>query len=1005
MSGPRALSPLVGRDYQLRRLATALTLAAEGQGGVILLTGEPGMGKTRLAREALVLAKGRGFTALEGRAYPLGAGLAYAPIVDAFGPVLRNLSPLHLETLVTGLPDLGRLFSALEPPLPVLPPEGGGASLEKTRLFESVSRLLERLANEAPVVLFVDDLHRADRASVELLHYLARGLTGRRVLLLATYGAEFADTSVSLRELVRSLRQDGLAEEIVLPRLGPEAVGKLVRAILGGDVPDKLAFLLNARAAGTPLFVEALVGALVDSGNLVRSGLGWELVDEGTLVLPSSVRYLIAGRLDRLDVADRHLLDQIAVLGNAASHAVLLAASRSDEEAVLNSLRRLEAAGLVAEGIDGSDVNYGITHPLIQEVAYAELPEMERRRAHLAAIRALEPLSGGRPDDVSRLAHHYRGAGTYANPDRALAAMVAAGEQALALYANEDASRHFGAALAIARESRHTERLPGLDEPLLPWLLERQGEAWERIGKRESAVEAWNEALAERERSGDALAACRLHTSLALAEWARVDFEAAQSRLRAGLAAVADRGPSRELVELHRVRFAIAVSQGDAGQMTDTAAELLSVARQIGLPQAEAEACLASAISLLWAGDVARAHQHTLRALTLAEQAQDMMICCQGYGVSALVGMSLGDHSSIRDNAEKGVALAQRLGAPQQDIHLRPYLAFVGYMTGTWDESRRHAMEAVVLARRIGHPRDLAWAIAWRALVLALLGDIPEAEACVAEARAALAVVTSVDKYVLGLLDITDMILALERGQARSALSIARSFTVAPSLGAVPAGLTPWIAPIGLMALAEAQVEVGEAERALETGSRIAGLGPPGTPYLTALASRAEGLARQALGQLDIALACLARAEETFSALGMPFEAARSMLDRAAVTAVWEPKGAANAVQQSLTTFEHLGARRHADRARRLLRGLGASPPARQRRHIGEGCLSPRELEIGRLVAEGLSTPDIAQRLVLSRHTVATHLSNIYARLGIGSGRALVKYLSEAGLLSPTNNT
>ncbi|MDO8671929.1 MAG: AAA family ATPase [Dehalococcoidia bacterium] len=525
-------SPFVGREEELQRLAAALALASHGKGGVIFLTGEPGIGKTRLAREALAVAKERGFTILDGRAYPLEVGLAYAPLVDAFRPLIGKADPARLKSLAGDLPSLGHLFEGLRLPPSVLAMEGlDDPALEKTRLFEAISRFFERLTQEAPVTLFIDDLHWADSATLELLHYLARGLSDQAGLILASYRAGSMDSAHRLRELVEPLQRAGLADEMALYRLKPDASHKLIRGILGGDAPNGLLSLLDARAGGTPLFIEALIDALIQSGKLKRStgeNDGWVLNPDGATGLPQNVRRLILERLDRLATIERRVLDLLAIMGDATSHAILRTASDLEEETILGALRRLRVVGLVADGIDGLDVTYSITHPLIQEVAYAELPEMERRRAHLTAIKAIESLAEGQQNAMSRLARHYLGAGSEADSERALAALVAAGERALLLCANEEAARHFEAALAIARRRGLTESLADREEPLLPWLLDRLGEALERVGRPEAAVDVWDEALVERERAGDAVGAARLHSRLALVEWDRGQFDIAK---------------------------------------------------------------------------------------------------------------------------------------------------------------------------------------------------------------------------------------------------------------------------------------------------------------------------------------------------------------------------------------------------------------------------------------------------------------------------------------------
>src|SRR6266536_2860799 len=300
--------PLVGRSEELGRVLAALERAVVGSGGALLLAGEAGIGKSRLAAEALTLARRRGFVTLQGAAYPLQADLAYPPVLELLGPFLAGLEPGRLAALVGGLPDLGRLFAGLHLPAPQ---PLGDAALERTRLFEAVSRLVERVAAERPVALLVDDLHWADAASLELLHYLARGLGVRRVLLLGTYRLDEARTHPGLRELVRSLQRLGLAEELPVGGLSPEAVAALARGLLGGEPPAALLGALRARAAGMPLFVTALIRGLRDTGELLRSGGAWVLGSGTLTAVPPVVRDLVLAPLERLDPADRALLELV----------------------------------------------------------------------------------------------------------------------------------------------------------------------------------------------------------------------------------------------------------------------------------------------------------------------------------------------------------------------------------------------------------------------------------------------------------------------------------------------------------------------------------------------------------------------------------------------------------------------------------------------------------------------------------------------------------------------
>src|SRR5260370_1516262 len=219
--------------------------------------------------------------------------LVHAPTLAAFGPFLRRRDSLRTARLVAGLPDLGQLFTdlGLPAPLPL-----GDPALEKTRLFEAVARLLERLTREAPVLLFLDDLHWADPASIELLHYLTRGIADQAVFVVGTYRPEEIDAARGLRSLLMSLRRAGLASEEALARLKPEAVAELAAGMLGSEVPGELLTLLGARAGGTPLFVEALIRTLVDADQLHKRGESWTLGTNLVPALPPDVRLLFLER-------------------------------------------------------------------------------------------------------------------------------------------------------------------------------------------------------------------------------------------------------------------------------------------------------------------------------------------------------------------------------------------------------------------------------------------------------------------------------------------------------------------------------------------------------------------------------------------------------------------------------------------------------------------------------------------------------------------------------------
>jgi len=766
-----ARPPLVGRSAEMDQLAAQLSRAARGQGCAMFLAGEAGIGKTRLAHEALALARERGFLVLSGTAYALEGGLAYAPILAAFGPFLRRLDSSRQARLVSGLPDLGRLFTNLR--LPAAEPLGDPA-LEKTRLFEAVAHLLERLAQESPVLLFLDDLHWADPASIELLHYLARGVADQAVLVLGTYRAEEVDTARGLRQLLTSLRRAGQAAEVVLARLEPEAVAALAAGMLESPAPGDLLTLLDARAGGTPLFVEALIRTLVDAGQLRKPGEGWTLGTDLAPILPPDIRDLIMGRLRRLDVTERRVLDLIAVSGGTVPHTVLHEALEWDDEVLLEVVHRLRMAGLVAEDLTGAEVTYTLTHPLIQEVAYADLPEMARRRTHAAFASALERV---RPGDLDRLAHHYHAAGSQVDANRALEVLLAAGERAYELYANNQAAWHFGAALALIRAGHRTE--------LLLSVLERLGEAWERVGETAAAVAVWSEALAEYERGKSGPSVARLHRRLALAVWDRGHFDVSQAHLEAGLQALAGSEPSAELAELLHVQVILLGRLGDSNGVSTAAQELATLAGQQGARRVLAEAYLAQ-MAPYASLDVVAAREAGLHALSEAEGAGEPLLVQRVHYLLSLIAFAFGEHATALHHATLSLALARQLGAPTLELFPRMRLVLADLVAGKWDDAQRESGEVVAAARRLGFVRGLAGALTTRALVHVYRGDLDEASACLAEAHEVFGGAAALDFNIFNQVASGEMILALEQGNTAGVLAAMERLNQKPTAGGIP---------------------------------------------------------------------------------------------------------------------------------------------------------------------------------------------------------------------------
>jgi hypothetical protein len=471
---------LAGRDREQGLLREKLADAQAGQGRLVLIGGEAGVGKTALAKAARREAAARGFTPLEGRCFDLAETPPYGPFID--------------------------LFARYRPaPADPAPPEAFarrgtvGAVPSQAALFVQVQDFLAALAARRPLVLLLDDLHWADPASLDLLRVLARSVADWPLLLLVTYRSDELTRRHPLAKLLPQLAREVSAARLDLGGLDEAAVRALVDARYALPEPDaaRLTAYAHGRAEGNALFVGELLRALEERGALAREADGWRLGDLGGGILPTLLRQVIEGRVARLGEAAQRLLGIAAVIGHDVPLDVWAAAGEAEEETLLDLAERAEEAHLLASAPDGLGVRF--VHALIREALYAGVPALRRRRLHRWAGEALAATASPDPDAV---ADHLRRAGD----ERAAEWLVRAGERAQLANAWYTAADRYAAALALLAEGEATAGERG-------WLRYRLGrmrrytDPPQALG---SVEEAWRLAEGAGDRALAATALCDL---------------------------------------------------------------------------------------------------------------------------------------------------------------------------------------------------------------------------------------------------------------------------------------------------------------------------------------------------------------------------------------------------------------------------------------------------------------------------------------------------------------
>ena len=447
----RGLSPFVGRQPEMEALQQALVRAGAGQGQVVALLGEPGVGKSRLLYEFLHSHHTQGWRVLESSSVSYGKATAYLPVCDLLKAYCRIEDRDDLRTVrakVTG--QLLTLDDALQDTVPAvlalfeaLPADHPFLALDplqrRRRTLEALKRVLLRESQVQPLLVVFEDLHWIDTETQAVLDLLVESLPTARLLLLVNYRPEYQHGWGSKTSYAQ-LRLDPL----------PDASADVFLQALLGPAPalTPLTQLLIARTQGNPFFLEESVRTLVETGVLVGEQGTYRLTQPlDTLQVPATVQALLAARIDRLLPDEKRLLQTAAVIGTEVPGPLLQSIADTPEETLYRSLTQLQAAEFLYETSLFPERVYTFKHALTHEVAYGSLLQERRRTLHARIVEALEALVGDRRDDqVERLAQHALRGEVW---DKALAYGRQAGEKALARSAHREAVGYCEQALGV----------------------------------------------------------------------------------------------------------------------------------------------------------------------------------------------------------------------------------------------------------------------------------------------------------------------------------------------------------------------------------------------------------------------------------------------------------------------------------------------------------------------------------------------------------------------------
>jgi DNA-binding CsgD family transcriptional regulator/tetratricopeptide (TPR) repeat protein len=925
----------------------------------VFVLGEAGIGKSRLTREAADLAEHRGLVVLRGRAVQTQTPVAYRPLTEALCSAVRAHGAPDAPELAPFRTVLGRLIPDWQGPEPEV-------EVSVVTLSEGVLRFLRVLAADRGCVVILEDLHWADPETLSVVEYLADNLASERVLCLATARVEERTAAVPLAWALHARR---VAEVIQPARLTDAEVAEMVRTCLGSHTIPHEVLALARRSDGVPFLVEELLAVAVASGSLVDNGDTWSLSDAVEPIVPLTFADSIRRRLAAVGEGPRAVLLTAAVLGRRFDWNLLADITGLGSQPVLSALHAAVDAQIVS--VDPDDGAFRFRHALSRDAVLAELLPPERAALSaqaLAALQAADPdLSGHSCELAAELAQQ---AGDRA---RAAALLLKVGERAIE-----------GGALATAEATLDRARMlaPDADPVIIP-VEHRLAEVLSVAGKRERAVEVCESLL---NRLGDApasapsraevylrlvraaVAATRYREALAPIERARgeaatVGDEALLARVDA-LAAQAAMGLDQtdEAAALARR----ALERAECLGLPEVACEALEILGRCERPRdlAAAEAAFAKAHSIsdehgLVVWRIRALHELGTvdllagRGVDRLDQARQTAFNCGALATAAVLDVQIAAGLAVSDDPGQAVAVARR-GAE--------------------------------LASRYRLDETLATAVAFEALAQARLGRGAALARCELDAHAATPGSTNLG-MILGLSRAVLAFVEEDRSEAVRRLEPAAAIQSA-SVGDRASG--PMTGIWALLAVLDGHPDAEQLAWPIEEPVHYIG-----RAYLR----YAQAVLAGRGGRRDTAMELVAEGDQLLSQGAWFRHYGWRLVAEAALADGWEPPAAW--LREALAFFDGRGEDRIASACRSLLRRAGVAVPRRR----GDEVVPPdlralgvtgRELEVLRLLAEGLSNQEIAARLYLSPRTVERHVANLTVKIGAQRRAQLVAFAARS---------
>ncbi len=996
---------LIERNAELTALQNCLEAAAGGQGGVVLLSGEAGVGKSRLVAELKQFAESLDFQLLAGQCFQTDRACPYAPMLDLLGTFLAPFSPSQIATVlgtsarvlfpllpeqVQHLPEL----ASLSPLFPLDPEQ------EQRRLFASLADVFLRASASRPCLLVIEDLHWSDESTLEFLLFLARKTAEQRILMLLTYRND--EVSQPLRSLLAQFDRERQRQEVVLEPLSRANTETFLLTILQGSrsLPVGMLDALYDLTEGNPFFLEEVLKALIVARELVEGEDGWRWKRPDTWHIPLSLHNAVELRLTRLSTDARRVLQLAAVAGKRFDFALLQEITHYDETYLVVLMKEAISVQLV---IEESAEQFAFRHALTQQAIASGLLARERRTFHGTIARILEQLYTSTLDaHLADLAYHCAEAELW---NKTMEYATRAAEQAQALSAPRAAVEQWTRVIYAAGQLGHAV-------PSICYLS--RGQAYEILGDFEHAKEDYERALSasRQEQQGHIEWQCLQNLGFL---WTSRDYPRAGAYFQQAVELATQLGEvNMHAHNLNRLGNWL-LNIGQVAQALATHQQALSLFEAQHDQPGMAETLDLLGIVYHLKGDAINAFHMYGRAIEILREVGNRSVLCSCLTMRPTVACPWGGDTSCTANwslaeCERDLAEALRLaqeldwaaGVASAEIFLGGALASYGQL----GKGLAYMQQGLQLAMEMNHQQWVAGAhYTLASIYLYLLAP----EQAIAHSEIGLKAARTLGSAIWICNLKADLIQAyIAQGQLRlaeEALQEVRSGAENPRQVAERQLLLVWAE----LALAQQQPEMAlqRCEQLLATAPQQAG-------------ERAELVIPRLWKCQGEALAALGRKEEAIQVLE---EARRGAILQQYLPLLWRIERSLGIVYQSqrrreeaqqmfasarqriallAESIEDQAIREHFEHA--AYATLPKEKPFSARRTTSNEYdgLSEREWEVAALIGQGKTNAEIASLLVVSKRTVETYVSRVLSKLGLTSRSQIALWTRDKGLVSHT---